>query len=308
METIDYNGVQLHRWNCGPSSFLARPEAGARLMNWNLRMSDGSFRDVIYWPEDADFERFAKVRGGNPILFPFSARTYNNGKIGEWKDQEGAVRPMPMHGFARDGQFEIIAADDSGFTVELKPTEADRLAYPFDYRFTVRYVFEQVSFKVYLSLENLGDTPILWSAGHHFYFTLPWHEGLTRKDYRFEIPAKKCFTQAPDGSLQTVEKGWDKDTSFGNPLNTDRIYTRLKGDTAVFGPNGGEEDIGIRFLNDSETHSTWNAFVVWTEKPDSPFYCVEPWMGPPNSPEHGKGLHAVSAGERATFGVEVALV
>lgn len=308
MELIDYNGVKLHRWNCGPSTFLARPELGARLMNWNLRMGDGSYRDVIHWPEDADLSNFAKVRGGNPILFPFSARTYHKGQIGQWKDQSGEVRPMPMHGFSRDGEFEITTVDDNGFTAELKQTEASRTAYPFDYRFTVRYVFEQVSFKVYLQLDNLGDTPILWSAGHHFYFTLPWHKELSRKDYRFEIPAKKCFTQAPDGSLQPVAKGWEKNCSFGDPENSDRIYTRLKGDTARFGPNGGEEDIGIRFLNDSETHSTWNSFVVWTEKPDSPFYCVEPWMGPPNSPEHGKGLHAVGAGESATFGVEVALL
>jgi galactose mutarotase-like enzyme len=308
METIDYNGVTLHRWKCGPSTFLARPERGARLMNWNLRMSDGSIRDIIHWPEHADFGNFAKVRGGNPILFPFSGRSFNKGKFGHWSDQDGTVRPMPIHGFARDGAFRIVAADDSGFTAELQPTETARAAYPFDYRFTVRYIFESVSLKVYLKLENLGDQPILWSAGHHFYFTLPWHSELERKDYRFKIPAKKCFTHSPDGALQTVEKGWDKDCSFGNPQNSDRIYTRLTADTAIFGPNGGEEDIGIRFLKDSETASTWNAFVVWTESEDSSFYCVEPWMGPPNSPEHGKGLHAVSPGESATFGVEVALL
>ena len=308
METIDYNGVPLRRWHCGPSTYLARPELGARLMNWNLGMADGSVRDVIYWPEDADWGNFAKVRGGNPILFPFSARTFHKGQIGQWKDKKGTVRPMPNHGFARGGEFETVAIDESGFTAELKPDAEAEAAYPFNYRFTVRYVFEAVSFKVYLRLDNLGDEPILWSAGHHFYFTLPWHDGLHRSDYRYEIPAKKCFTHAPDGSLLPVEKGWDKDTSFGNPANTDRIYTRLKGDTAVFGPNGGEEDIGIRILSDANTYSTWNAFVVWTESPESPFYCVEPWMGPPNSPEHGKGLHAVGGGESATFGVEVALL
>jgi galactose mutarotase-like enzyme len=307
METIDYNGVTLHRWNCGPSTFLARPEMGARLMNWNLRMSDGSFRDVIHWPEDANFDNFDKVRGGNPILFPFSARTYNKGKIGFWKDPQGTVRPMPMHGFSRNGIFNIVAADESGFTAELQPDAVAQEAYPFDYRFTVRYEFEAVSFKVYLKLENLGDTPILWSAGHHFYFTLPWHDGLNRKDYRFEIPAKKCFTPAPDGSLQTV-KPLEPIGSFGDPKNSNLIFTRLKDDLAVFGPNGGEEDIGIRFLKDSDTYSTWNAFVIWTENDDSPYYCVEPWMGPPNSPEHGKGLHAVGAGEASTFGVEVALL
>ena len=308
METIDYNGAKLHRWTCGPSTYLARPELGARLMNWNLKMADGSVRDVIHWPENADLDAMAKVRGGNPILFPFAARTYHAGKIGHWKDQNGKVRPMPMHGFARDGQFKVTAADASGFTAELQPDASAKEAYPFNYRFTVRYVFEAVSFKVYLRLDNLGDEPILWSAGHHFYFTLPWHRGLHRSDYRFQIPAKKCYTHAPDGSLLPVPKGWERDTSFGNPENSDRIYTRLKGDTATFGPNGGEEDIGIRILGDSDTYSSWNAFVVWTEAADSPFYCVEPWMGPPNSPEHKKGLHAVSGGSSATFGVEVALL
>jgi galactose mutarotase-like enzyme len=277
-------------------------------MNWNLKMADGSVRDVIHWPEDADLDGMAKVRGGNPILFPFAGRTYHAGKIGQWKDQNGTVRPMPMHGFARGGAFEMIALDESGFTSELKPDAVAREAYPFNYRFTVRYVFEAVSLKVYLRLDNLGDEPILWSAGHHFYFTLPWHGGLQRTDYRFEIPAKKCYTHAPDGSLLPVPKGWERDHSFGNPENNDRIYTKLKGDTATFGPNGGEEDIGIRILSESDTYSSWNAFVVWTEAPDSPFYCVEPWMGPPNSPEHKKGLHAVSGGSSATFGVEVALL
>lgn len=307
MEIIEHNGLKLHRWQCGPSSFLARPELGARLMNWNLRMADQSVRDVIYWPEEAPAENFAKIRGGNPILFPFSGRTYRAGKIGQWKDQSGAVRPMPQHGFARGGEFALTEADETGFTAELQPDETAREAYPFDYRFTVRYVFDALSFKVFLKLENLGSTPILWSAGHHFYFNLPWHTGLERKDYRFKMPAKKCFVHAPDGSLEPV-KPFDAESDFGKPENNDRIFTKLKGNEVVFGPKSGEEDIGIRILKDSDHYSSWNAFVIWSETGDSPFYCVEPWMGPPNSPEHKKGLHAVNGGDSAEFGVEVALL
>ena len=47
--------------------------------------------------------------------------------------------------------------------------------------------------------------------------------------------------------------------------------------------------------------------VTWTEFDDSPFYCVEPWMGPPNSPEHKKGLHWVEPGETESFNVKVSL-
>ena len=279
METVDYKGISLHRWSCGPSTFLARPQAGARLMNWNITMSDGSVRDVIYWPEDADLDRFAKVRGGNPLLFPFSGRTFNTGKIGEWKDQKGVVRPMPTHGFARDGDFEIVELHESGFTAKLVPDEIAQAAYPFEYSFTVRYEFSDISLRVYFSLENKGDTPFYGLPGIIFTSHSPGTRTLERKDYRYQIPAKKCFTHGPDGKLHPVAKGWDKDLSFGNPANTDRIYTKLTGDSARFGPNGGEEDIAVRILGDFDGASGYNAFVVWTEQQDSPFYCVEPLDG-----------------------------
>lgn len=306
METIDYNGVTLRRWNCGPSTFLARPELGARLMNWNLQMSDGNVRDVIHWPENADFDDFAKVRGGNPILFPFSARSYSKGKIGYWPDQEGTVRPMGNHGFTRNGTFAIVAINEQGFTAELQPTEADHESYPYDYRFTVRYEFSELSLKVTLTLENLDTQPILWSAGHHFYFALPWREGTTRGDYRFKIPAKECYKHADDGSLEPF-KPFDKEGSFGDTKNSDLIYTKLTSDLTTFGPNDGKEDVAIRILQDTDTASPSNAIVIWTEFKDSPFYCVEPWMGPPNSAEHGKGLHTVEPGQRSSFTVEVSV-
>ena len=306
METIDYNGVTLHRWNCGPSTFLARPELGARLMNWNLKMSDGNVRDVIHWPENADFERFDKVRGGNPILFPFAGRSFHAGEIGYGSDQDGTVRPMPMHGFTRNGSFNIIASNERGFTAELQPTKADHEAYPYDYRFTVRYEFSELSLTVTLTLENLDNKPMLWSAGHHFYFTLPWRDGTTRADYRFKIPGKECYTHNCDGSLEPVKPSITEG-SFGNPNHSDLIFTKLKGDLSTFGPNDGKEDINIRILQDTETASPSNAMVIWTEFKDSPFYCVEPWMGPPNSAEHGKGLHTVEPGKRSSFTVELSV-
>ena len=35
-----------------------------------------------------------------------------------------------------------------------RPDDAAQEAYPFDYRFEVRYEFEEASFKVFLTLEN----------------------------------------------------------------------------------------------------------------------------------------------------------
>src|SRR5690606_17400974 len=86
MQEIDYLGKRVFRWERGASSFLAWPEGGARLMNWNVAYADGSYRDVIHWPDQLEtLDTIGKIRGGNPILFPFCGRSFDEGEIGFWK-------------------------------------------------------------------------------------------------------------------------------------------------------------------------------------------------------------------------------
>lgn len=306
MDTIKDNSMTLQRWKCGNSTFIARPELGARLMSWHLKDSQGSERPIIYWPQTSGSDPFYKTRGGNPILFPFAGRSFYKGRRKCWRDSSGSVHPMEIHGFARSGVFNLTESSENGFTAELQSTEDDHLSYPYTYRFNVRYEFEERSLKVEMTLENLGQQPIPWSAGHHFYFTLPWKEGTSREDYHFKIPAEQCFSHSPDGSLASISPFKSED-SFGNRKNNDRIFTQLNGDCAHVGLKNSDETIQVRILQDTDTASPSNAFVIWSESENSPFYCVEPWMGPPNSAEHGKGLHTVYPGELSRFAVEVSV-
>jgi len=54
MENVPYQGQTLTRWRVGNSTFLALPEKGARLMSWTITLGDGSVREVLYWPENAN--------------------------------------------------------------------------------------------------------------------------------------------------------------------------------------------------------------------------------------------------------------
>ena len=47
MEKVPYLGHELTRWQVGNSTFLALPEKGARLMNWNVTLGDGT-RAVVF--------------------------------------------------------------------------------------------------------------------------------------------------------------------------------------------------------------------------------------------------------------------
>ncbi|MDQ8204812.1 hypothetical protein [Pelagicoccus sp. SDUM812003] len=302
MEEVEYLGARIYRWQVGVSTFLAWPEKGARLMNWNLSYADGSFRDIVHWPDLSSTDQFVKARGGNPILFPFCARTFENGQIGRWTDPKGVSRPMPMHGFARQGAFEITRIDKKGFAAKLLPTEEDQQAYPYDYEFEVIYRFDDKAFSVELRLSNQDTVSIPWSAGHHFYFTLPWADATTRADYHLKIPAKKASRQLQNGSLEEV--AFKRTSPLSTKALIDRIHYRLT-DPIVECSNtkdGSQIDIEIG------TQSTPNpdyALVTWTESEDSPFFCIEPWMGPPNSPEHKIGFHSVGPGETGKFSVTI---
>jgi len=305
MEKIPYFGQTLIRWRVGGSTFMALPEKGARLMNWNIAMGDGSVRDVIHWPEIASLGEFHKARGGNPILFPFCARSFDRGEAGFWRDARGVRRPMPAHGVARQGDFRATRVDAGGFEAVFVPGEEAGACYPFRYEFRVGYRFTAFGLTCHLTLENLGDEPLPWCAGHHFYFKLPWSEGSARGDYLIRIPADTRLRQDAAGQLVPGPQ-LAPDEPMDNPDLIDTFHTGLRGPEAVFGERGHPGDVAIR-LGADPIPPPGATFVTWTQAGDSPFYCVEPWMGPANAPEHKIGLHLVPPGGRDTFTVSVAV-
>jgi len=304
MEKISYLDATLQRWKVGPSTFLALPERGARLMNWNVTLGDGSVRDVLYWPELNTLDEFHKVRGGNPVLFPFSGRTFDGSDIYFWRAADGVRRPMPLHGIARQGDFKVVHANERGFAAQFVPGEEARTCYPFDYEFTVSYRFEPLGLFCEFTLKNLGTTPLPWSAGHHFYFTVPWSENLTRADYTIRLPATKTFRHDFTTGKLVPGPRLSGEENLTNKELVDCIHTGLRSREVVFGDKAGSGRIivghGVERVPPPDA-----TVVTWTFADDSPFFCVEPWMGPPNGPGNKVGLHFVPAGGTQSFLVEV---
>lgn len=306
MQSIPYLGHTIRQWQVGKSTFLAWPEAGARLMHWNHTRMDGSVREVIHWPDLSDLSTpIAKVRGGNPVLFPFSARTFDRGDIHFWRGPDGQRRPMPMHGFAREGTFAVDQIDAQGFRATLEPSAEDQANFPFAYQFSVIYRFEALRLTCEFALKNLSDFPIPWCAGHHFYFTAPWTEGHTRDDYQITLPPAKALRQSVTGTL-FPGPNVPRTSPLSNPNLVDTIHTELAANPVRFGPADGSEFVDVS-LGATNKPGSGQAMVTWTSDPEAPFYCVEPWMGPPNAPEHGKGLRWVTPGETDRFSVTVGI-
>jgi galactose mutarotase-like enzyme len=313
LDTVPYLGETLHRWRVGRSTYLVHPERGVRLMHWNVEHADGSVRDVIHWPELSGMDKFVHARGGNPILFPFNARSFDQGEIGWWRDpHDGVRRRMPMHGLARQGRFVVARADATGLAATFVPDAEAREVYPFDYEFTVVYRFGAAGLSCEFVLKNLGTRPLPWSAGHHFYFTLPWEPGRTRGDYQLTMPATRRLRQDAAGQL-VAGPVLPLTGSLANPEWLETFHLGLSSPTATIAPAGGgaqasgavEVTIGAKGKAAPPPEA---CFVTWSGGPDEPYYCVEPWMGPPSAHGTGVGLYQVAPGRSASFVVEVSLV
>lgn len=285
----------------GTSTLRVAPWAGARLLSWEL---DG--RPVIVWPENANWAQPARVRGGNPLLFPFLGRHFVDGKIGRWRDAEGVVRDLPMHGFARDLPFEAQPdADGHGLRMTLVDTEATRTGYPFAFRFEAEYrLVDEHTLEATLSATNTGTEPMPWYAGHHFYFALPHAQ---RAQTTLDFPPSELRHQLPDGSISAATAGAAQ-YRLSDASIVDRFHvltpTPPAAPVRLLAPGLGR---AITIDLNRPDSLPWYAVTTWTEAADSDFYCVEPWLGLPDAIHNGLGLRWLAPGatETATLRIGV---
>ena len=213
----------------------------------------------------------AKVRGGNPILFPFCGRTFDHGEIHFWRDDNGVRRPMPIHGLARQGDFQVTRLDERGFTALFQPGEEARAAYPYDYEFTVSYRFEPLALFVELTpAQPRHQTHSLVCRPSFLFHPAvergPHPGGLLhphpcRRDAAAEFRATASSTPVPASGPEE---------SLANKDLLDVFHTALKNNAVVFGERGGEDHITVRIGPDRVPPES-AVVVTWTQADDSPF-------------------------------------
>lgn len=282
----------------GASHLELAPQFGGRLLSW--RIGD---RPVIHWPEQADWNDVAHARGGNPLLFPFLARHRVDGRLGEWRDAQGVVRSLPMHGFARDLPFSHeVDADGRGVRMTLNDTEATRAQYPFAFRFEASYrLADAQTLDVTLSTSNRGDAPLPYYAGHHFYFSLPH---TLRGETTLSLPPTERRRQLEDGSISAPEIGAGRYT-LDDPLILDRFHCLRDVPTQPVRLDSPSLGRRIEISLDREGSVPWYAVTTWTQFETSDFYCVEPWLGLPDAIHNGLGLRWIEPGKTETAALRI---
>jgi galactose mutarotase-like enzyme len=270
------------------SRLLVSAEHGARLLRWERQG-----REIIHWPDDADWSRMLKVRGGNPVLFPFLGRHFVDGKNEWWRDADGTVRAMPQHGFCRDAAFTVVEQTKSALRLRLEDNAATRAFYPFAFAFEVGFhLWPGARLEVRFVTANRGGVPLPYYAGHHFYFAIPAAE---RAAWTVELPCASWARQSPDGAIvhQPAEAAR---LNLADPAIVDRFAVKPASRRVAVENAGADRGLVI----DLAGPTPWYAVTTWTEKPESDFYCIEPWLGLPNAIHHGEGLRHVAPGASET--------
>lgn len=295
MRITNFQGQPVIELQNGASRALVSPGHGARLLSWSV----GDW-EVVRWPETADWSKPQKVRGGNPVLFPFIARSFHDNRIGFWKGPDGIVRPAPMHGFARDSAFSIVSADDSSVEMRLEANDTTRAVYPFDFRFEVALRLGGDSLEVLYRVTNTGKEALPWSAGHHFYLGIPASE---RADWQLELPCRHWASQDfSTGEIQLREPVIERD-ALSNPAWIDRLHVEPDLNRIRLAHEASGRTIS--FKDTSPQSGSWHCATTWTEKPDSDFFCVEPWSALPNAAANHIGLQNTPPGESLEISCQI---
>ena len=269
------------------SRVIVSAEHGARVLRWERRG-----REIITWPDDADWTKILKVRGGNPVLFPFIARHFVDGKNELWRDADGTVRPMPQHGFARDTKFAVVddPATDT-LRMRLTDSESTRASYPFAFQFDVVVRLQPgARLEVRFETTNTGAIPLPYYAGHHFYLALPHEE---RAEWSLHVPCVAWGRQAADGSIMR-EKATAADLSLGDRDIIDRFQIEPTAPMITLRHEGSGRRLVFELAHAGA--APWYAVTTWTQAAESDFYCIEPWLGLPNAIHHGEGLRRLAPG------------
>lgn len=168
---------------------------GAELRSLTDRADpDGPFEEFIWqrdgavWPDSA------------PILFPVVGRL----KDGAYTHQ-GQRYHLPIHGFARFHDFELVEQRADSATLLLRDNPATRALYPFAFVLKLRFTLDAHCLQLRYQVFNPGVAPLLFSIGLHPGLRIPpTSRGLADWSLLFDAgEAPACWRL--DGDLLATE-------------------------------------------------------------------------------------------------------
>lgn len=239
-----------------------------------------------------------------PFLFPVVARQLDDKYV-----MDGVIRTMPMHGFAKDTDFEVKEQGEANVTFVMHENEQTLHWYPFRFTLETTYELKENSISCSHRLTNENGEKMFFSMGEHPGFNAPMIPGDTLEDYYLE------FSQEENAERWYLN---DEIICGSEPYLDGKI---LKIDTHTFDRGAlifkglKSEYVTLRSRNHSHSVTMdlkdWGYLGIWA-KPAAPYVCIEPWNGLASSKwsSHDiwekEGILCLNAGETQVYTMNIA--
>lgn len=213
----------------------------------------------------------------SPVLFPIVGRVWND----EYR-HAGQTYHLSQHGFARDMDFELVAADERGLLFRLESNEETLKKYPFHFVLEIGYRLDGRKIIVEWKVKNRDHSTLHFQIGAHPAFNYP--------DFDEDSDLKGYFGFDKKAGLHKIliSEGGCVDTSKAYPLTLDGDGL-LPIDNRTFNQDAlileGNQVKEVTLYNKEHhpyvtLHFNTPALGLWSpDKPGAPFVCIEPWYG-----------------------------
>lgn len=274
----------------GAARAVLLPSRGGLLSELELARKDGSQQKILWLPSDFAPEGDSWPGGGAPLLFPFAGRVFHQEQPFRYALQE-QVFAMPLHGFAHNMAWQILASGPSHALLQLEATAKTRIAYPYDFVLRAHYQLTPQQLNLAIEVQHLGQhqQPMPVALGWHPYFCVAATGSVPHlKTYaRQEIPV---LSNGAAGQVQSL------DAKRNGPITQPGLANLILAEL------GEAQASLIDPISDDSISITWSPkelcryLVLWSRDPAT-FFCVEPWMGLPDAVNNGQGVVWLDAGK-----------
>ncbi|MGQ0612149.1 MAG: aldose 1-epimerase family protein [Planctomycetaceae bacterium] len=239
-----------------------------------------------------------------PLLFPVVGRC-----SGDRFEARGRSFPMPRHGFARDQEFAVLAADSASARLRLRASARTREHYPFEFTLEAHHELFPGGLRSVYRVGNEGEDPMPFSFGLHPAFRWPL-DATPRDRWRVRFPRAMTvervhLVEGLRGPRCTPLLTAQDSLPLSDPLFLDDalVIEDPRVTTLALESPDSRRSVTLRF-----SPVSW--LGIWS-LPGAPFVCLEPWQGVAGrAGETGRkeGLLTCAPGAEFRFELEIRVV
>lgn len=243
---------------------------GAELFSLYDKMED---REVLWQADPKYWSRHA------PVLFPFVGKCTGGHYIHDGKQYQ-----MGQHGFARDMEFAFAGQTENSITHVLKSTEETFAKYPFHFELKITHVIDGKKLMVQWEVKNTGDDKMYFSIGGHPAFNVPVRPGEKKTDYFVTFGENDTTLPYLRVDLSCAAADIENPKTLVLEEHKLKITEDLFEQDALIFDEHAVKKAGLAFPDGTPyvtmTCEEIPSFGVWSmPMPDTPFVCLEPWIG-----------------------------